>query len=252
MSGVKAVVILSGLLALTSFGVVIATAPADPPPRVAGDGGPRPPSVADMTARLRRALSQGRTEAARNLAARMTQHHPQDPESWLWSAITGHMLGDSAEAQIAGEQLRTMLQDREPPFSQRAQSMREYRMGWALWVQNRREEAADHFALAADLYEPATASENDDAIRSYNLACYRAMAGQIDRAAGCFADAVDAGYPPDGGWWRVDPDLDPIRDEPAFLAAAAEIEQRLRRDPAEVPRPGENPDDFAPGSDPDD
>ena len=52
----------------------------------------------------------------------------------------------------------------------------------------------------------------------YNLACYWALAGEIDRAMEYWKGCVEGGYDlgTEGGWWRVDPDFEDLRLDTRF------------------------------------
>jgi len=59
----------------------------------------------------------------------------------------------------------------------------------------------------------------------YNLACYRAMAGDHDLAIDAFARAIDAGYE-NHRYASGDRDLDSLRDDPRFQQLMARIDPR--------------------------
>ena len=68
-------------------------------------------------------------------------------------------------------------------------------------------------AGAAALVEEALAEHPDNPSVLYNLACYRALAGDLDGATDVLLRAFDA-EPKTLAWARADTDLDPLRDRP--------------------------------------
>lgn len=223
MGAVRRVVAISALLGVTTFAGVMLLGPVeiDPP-----GGRAAISSVSDQAARMRRAMAGGRTLAAANIAAQTIEHFPDDSEAWLWQVQVRWSAGDTLEAREAGRRLEEILRIEEIPAGQLAQSHRAYRLGWAYWVLSRQAEAEAHFRDAAVLYEPGSLGVVPEAYRQYNLACYWAMGGEIDRAANHFAAAVDAGFGGDAGWWRADPDLVPLREHRAYLDAAVVLQRR--------------------------
>jgi hypothetical protein len=64
----------------------------------------------------------------------------------------------------------------------------------------------------------------DDALVFYNLACSYSLTDQFDRAALALEKALSLGYR-DFKWLAKDPDLDKLRQHPAFR----DIQERIRR-----------------------
>lgn len=70
----------------------------------------------------------------------------------------------------------------------------------------------------------------------YNLACFRALAGDRENALTALETAVER------GWWRRadaerDPDLERLRDEPRYLAALEKMTQAQQERQTELARP---------------
>jgi TolB-like protein/Tfp pilus assembly protein PilF len=68
------------------------------------------------------------------------------------------------------------------------------------------------------------ASDTDDALTLYNLACFYSKAENVDKALESLERAVDAGYH-DAAWVRQDSDLNNIRDDPHFGIVLDRMEQ---------------------------
>jgi tetratricopeptide (TPR) repeat protein len=62
------------------------------------------------------------------------------------------------------------------------------------------------------------ALSGNDAVMLYNLACVYCLLGDPTKGVEAFLQAVDAGYG-NFPWARIDPDLQPIRDDPRVVAA---------------------------------
>jgi tetratricopeptide (TPR) repeat protein len=76
---------------------------------------------------------------------------------------------------------------------------------------------AGNAAAAAALVEEALADYPGNPSVLYNLACYRALAGDLDGATDALVRALDA-EPRAVEWAREDTDLDAIRDRPEVAA----------------------------------
>ena|GEM_PF-2767541 len=227
MSSIRSLVSCSALLAATSFAVVMVVAPVDTRREFAGGYDARF-GLSDQIARMRLALASARDLAAQNIAARTVEAFPDRTEAWLWKVQVEWSTGRLVSAAEAARRLEEMVLAEPVPAGPLAQSSRAYRLGWANWVLSRQDAARNYFLDAAALYESGSPGFASEPIRQYNLACYLAMAERPDRAADHFAKAVDAGYGGDGGWWQVDPDLNPIRKHPVYLDAALVLERRAR------------------------
>lgn len=224
MNPVRSVISVSALLAVATFVAMLVYAPMPD----ARSRGPVfvPASVEDQAARIRRALAEGRHAAAVSIANQTTEQFPEDPDAWLWQVQVQHALGHEAGAGVAAEQLLRTTDASPIPAGPLAQALRSYRLGWANWALSRQDAALAHFTDAANLYALSSDGLVDEPIRQYNLASFLAMSGQPERAAEHFALAVNANYRADAGWWKVDPDLDPIRTQRAYLDAGVVLERR--------------------------
>lgn len=223
MDGLRTVISVSALLAVATFVAVLVYAPM--PERGVGPVFV-PASVEEQAQRIRRAMAEGRHAAAVSIANQTAEQFPEDPEAWLWQVQVQHMLGHEGGARVAAERLLRVTEASPVPAGPLAQAVRSYRLGWANWALSREEAARGHFRDAGALYALASPGMMDEPVRQYNLASFFGMSGETAKAAEHFALAVDANYRGDGGWWKVDPDLEAVRGERAFLDAGVVLERR--------------------------
>lgn len=231
MNSTRTIGILSALLGLSAFIGVLVLAPVDIPQRRSARTAT--PPIGQLIRSLRTALIEDRPLAALNLAEQAVEHHPSQPDAWMWLGIIADLNRDRATAVASGQRQLELLENvhsraRVEVPSYTAGSDQLYRLAWGHLLMGRESEARSRFADAARALEQET-EEGSTQFSEYNLACYRAMAGELDRAAEHFEKAVENGYRYDNGWWKIDPDLDPIREHPAFRRAAARVEAYLTR-----------------------
>ncbi len=69
--------------------------------------------------------------------------------------------------------------------------------------------------------ERALASDPEDALNLYNVACVYSEIGEIDKAIDCLEGSVRRGMA-QMDWIRHDTDLDNLRDHPRFKALLPE------------------------------
>lgn len=110
-----------------------------------------------------------------------------------------------------------------------------YELGNAQHKQAKQADALASWKIAAKLQKDAV--DNPKTVRwlplaNYNLACYRALAGDQEGALHALEASIQGGYL-NTAHMRTDIDLDSIRNEPRF-AAALELADRKRAE-----RPGE-------------
>jgi tetratricopeptide (TPR) repeat protein len=226
----------SALLAAAAFVAVMVFSPVEGVRARSRPGPPRPVfSLYEQGQRVRAAMSEGRNLAAVNIAGQTAARFPDEPQAWLLKVQAEFAAGLPAEASESAERLERAVDAQGPPRRPRNEAERSYRLAWAGLVRGRPGEARERFRHAAEVYAEATEGVMSEAVRQYNLASYLAMAGEVDLAAEHFARAVDEGYPErlnDGrgepGWWRADPDLDPIRRHRLYLDAVVVLEERER------------------------
>ena len=65
----------------------------------------------------------------------------------------------------------------------------------------------------------------------YNLACSMIRLGEVDEALKLLDPVFKAAQTQSLNWWKVDSDLDPIRDDPRFRTMLEQAERRLEQSP---------------------
>ena len=89
-------------------------------------------------------------------------------------------------------------------------------------------ERGKEWAARAMLLDP------DNPNLRYNLGCAMSRLREADAALELLAPLMATVKAPQLNWWRVDSDLDPIRDDPRFVAMLAEAEARVAAMPREA------------------
>jgi len=80
------------------------------------------------------------------------------------------------------------------------------------------------YAEGLEMDERLARLRPDDALVFYNLACSYSLTDQFDRAALALEKALNLGYR-DFNWLAKDPDLDKLRQQPAFR----DLQEKIRR-----------------------
>lgn len=237
MNPTRTITIVAALLGLGSFVAVLVLSPVEGARRrpVTFETTYGPPRPNTSIQQIRDALAEGRTHSALNLASLQVDHAPGNSEGWMWLAYLERVAGEPDRAEHAADHLLEMMDNRLAGL-EHPTSAYTYPRAWALEVLGRQEEARQAFRRTADLYRSESRDERSPTVE-YNLACYRAMAGQHEVACAHFEAWVELGGHLRQGWWASDPDLDPIREHPRYLAAVS----------AMVDRDGPGPGDAPPG-----
>ncbi|MEZ6211282.1 MAG: hypothetical protein R3B46_08580 [Phycisphaerales bacterium] len=170
----------------------------------------------------------GRDDAARALAQRVSETFPP-----LTAARAQQMpivrrvamarvlaeTGRADEARIASEITQAWIDARQTDQIAREENISVLTdQGWVWKTLGEDDLARAHWQRLYDYHKGQTT-------HPYNMACFAALAGDRERALSYLDDAVDQ-YRPDAQrdlfsldeLMDNDPDLDPIRDEPAFIA----------------------------------
>jgi hypothetical protein len=92
---------------------------------------------------------------------------------------------------------------------------------------HKREDTARHRQLNLTLAEQSLALDDSppwQAGTNYNLACYYSMAGETEKAIELLRSALIMSSQSRIDWSRKDPDLDPIRSDPAYQQIYTDLE----------------------------
>jgi len=149
--------------------------------------------------------------------------YPQLRSAHRYRAWAFERLGNTEQAQQSWAKLRDAAALPSEPVE------RLYYRALALHGLGQTDEARAVFLEAAERHTGADrvlwAAEAGGlryAVHAYNAACYWSMAGAHATALEWLARAIDLGYR-DATWARVDPDLEPIRDDPEFERIVEEV-----------------------------
>ncbi len=152
----------------------------------------------------RTAMHQGRFRRALELFERAAEVNPDDYQSPLIAAPIYRSLGHEDKA-VAAERRGVALAERhleDYPDNARAYIL----AAGALWSLGRKDDAYawNDRAIAIDPEDPSTL---------YNIACFYAQVGEIDKAFDCLENSITS-----RSWAENDPELEPLRADPRFKA----------------------------------
>jgi tetratricopeptide (TPR) repeat protein len=153
-------------------------------------------------------FSTGKFDEARDLFRRVIEIKPQFYVALNDLKQTYEGLGLKAETAATNEQFAAMMPNYllQNPDDSRA------RMFYAIALAEigKTKEAVAEGDAALEL-------SPDDSVMLYNGACLYARLGEIRRAVSTLKEAISAGVT-NYGWMAHDPDLDPLRGDPEFIA----------------------------------
>jgi len=153
-------------------------------------------------------VHQGRIGNAVKYFTRATELDPEDWESPLLAIANHEKLGDLEGAQRAA---RIGIKRIERHLEDYPDNPRAYYLGLAaLALLGQKEKARQWADRALELVE--------DRPTRYNVACFWAGEGEIERALDCLEDSIQS-----RSWIENDPDLDPLRDHPRYQALIASL-----------------------------
>ena len=152
----------------------------------------------------RTALHQGRTRRALELFERAAEVNPDDYQGPLIAAPLYRSIGQEDKA-VEAERRGVMLAERH--LEDYPDNARAYFLATsALWNLGRKEEACAWI-------ERAIAIDPDDPSTRYNIACFYAQIGELDKALEYLEHSITS-----RSWAESDPELEPLRSDPRFQA----------------------------------
>ena len=160
----------------------------------------------------RACFQEGRLEVAAEEFQRAAELR-EDYQAAFLAAQSSEALGRSEEAKLRlTEALRVVEKHMElNPDDPRAATMRAV----SLCRLGRSEEGIFWAEKALEI-------DPDDAGVRYNVACLYSLEGKVDEAIRCLEEALEGGFQ-NKEWFKNDPDLDPLRDDPRFQSLIGRI-----------------------------
>ena len=161
-------------------------------------------------------FTEGKLEQALDLFRRVAEIKPSFYAGHLDVAQTCTGLGRDEEAALVYRRLLEIMPNYllQNPDDARARLIYASKLGWA----GRKEEAIREGTKALVL-------SPGDPVMLYNAACMYVGLGESIRAIDALRQAVEAGYT-NFGWMQNDPDLVPLRDDPAFIEMLRDLSSR--------------------------
>jgi adenylate cyclase len=153
----------------------------------------------------------GELEQALVLFKRVIELKPGFFSAYSDLAQTCEGLGRIEEAKVARRQVLELLPNYLLQNPDDARARMYYAL--ALVINGQRDDALVEGTKALEL-------SADDPMMLYNCACLYARLGEVARAVETLRQAIAGGYE-NFGWMKHDPDLDPLRSEPDFVALLA-------------------------------
>lgn len=253
-NGFKHVVWVSAVLGIVAFVYVVGFAPMDESasPRAAAID--RQPPRTTVIASIRRSMAQGQLTAADRAADLLVEHNPEDPSAYFYRALVYRQMGQDESAISYWAMLDGILASLTSWTERYNPAELDYFRAWAkLGIGDLDGSVAMFTKIADDLEARSVNSDLDDedgsadsemqvpvttsrAYRAgvhYNLACYRAMAGDLMSARAHWELAVTQGYGVDDGWWSVDPDLESLHTDEQFWTVGRALGPVWTQEPTE-------------------
>jgi adenylate cyclase len=151
-------------------------------------------------------FTSGEFQQAYELYQRVLELKPQFLSTYADLKMTCEQLGRQDEAA----RIRSTLIERLPTHLLQNPDDARAHIIFALMLAdaNKKDDALKQCGLALEL-------SPGDPVMLYNCACLYSRLGEVDRALEALQQALAAGYS-NKGWWKQDPDLNPLRDNPRF------------------------------------
>ncbi len=234
----RQVVWCSATLSLGAFFYVLTMEPMDERRNPRAGAIDRVPSRQNLVINIRRSLSSGQFTAADRQADALLANYSDDLEANYLRAILDRELGRTEQEALRWARLARQTRSLVEWVNRYTPEQIAYYRAWSFWGMGRAEEGQAMFRDLADGIE-ASGAGLEGGVTQYNLACYRAMGGQIDQALEHWERAVELGYGSDSGWWMADPDLEPLHADDRFWSiGAALVERRGQGEQLDVPLDG--------------
>lgn len=142
---------------------------------------------------------------------------PESYDSYYLLDMCYRRLGDEARAHAARLSCAEAVQKR---LRQHPDDTRAWTMGAAVSAELGEPQRAAHWI------EQALAIDRDEPIIAYNAACVFVTLGRFDEAIACLQESVGRAAL-SREWVANDPDLDPLRQDPRFVALLTEREEPI-------------------------
>lgn len=225
---IRHVVLVSAVLSVGSFVYMVGFSPMDE--GVYGRAGAidRTPSRGRLIITIRQAMAMGQLRTADRMADVLILHNPEEPEAYFWRGTVHEQMGDRRMALNSWVRLDEFLEGLKSWPERYTAAQLDYYRGWGKFGLGRVEESQVIFQGVADEIEARSVNAKGEVMNVgtlYNLACYRAMSGEISVAMGHWERAIELGYVSESGWWTVDPDLKPLHGDVRFWEIGATMNQ---------------------------
>lgn len=210
---IRGVILVSLILSVVAFLYVVGFAPLDTTrsPRAAAiNAGP---NVARSIRSIRLKMAQAQFESASAQAVDLVGHAPDSVQARLYAVLTLHLAGHAEEAGEYGVDLIAHT-DRLVREGLTLGEAELYQRGWGMRALGLEDDARANFRELAELIEGLPEFHPNRNL--YNLACYWALAGDVEAAMRWWERCVKGGGVMEAGYWRVDPDLEALHGEARF------------------------------------
>lgn len=229
---IRHIVWTSAALSMGAFIYVVTLEPMDERQHPRAAAIQQGPYLSDLQSNVISSLTSGQHERALTQAQEFVSAYPSDIRAYFYLALANRQLGNEEGSRKVWTQIINYLEWTDDSVGS---SPNLYYYAWALHETGQVESGQALFGQVADQYAYATKDGDDEwggfgAGDHYNLACYRAMAGDLDQAMSHWAFAAELGFGggPSDRWWTVDPDLEPLHEFEQFWELGSMIGQAER------------------------
>jgi len=156
----------------------------------------------------RASFHQGKLQKAADLFAKASEVNPEDYQSRV---LRSHVLAGLEQIELSKEAGREAIPVIEKHLKWNPDDARAFYLGAGTLLQLGQRDRAENWIGKALSIDPT------DSVVLYNVACFYALDGQIDKALNCLESAANHGAV-NGSWMEHDNDLAILREEPRFQA----------------------------------